>query len=124
MSQSIEAVEKTFVAGSADLNTKQYYAVKQHTDGSIILAAAATDKIFGILQNKPLATEAAIVRWASTSKAKAGGTISVGAWVTATTDGTVIATTTAGDIVIGMYLGTAAAASGDVIEILMTKFAL
>lgn len=124
MSQSVRDFEKSFVCGATTLIAKQYYAVKQHTDGTLILAAAGTDKIVGILQNKPAVGVAALVRFAGTSKAKAGGTIAVGAWVTATSDGTVIATTTNKDVVIGKYLGAASASTGDIIEIQLGIFTL
>jgi hypothetical protein len=124
MSQSVKDFEKSFVCGATTLAAKQFYAVKQHTDGTLILAAAGTDKIVGILQNKPAVGQAALVRFGGTSKAVAGGAISVGAWVTATTDGTLVATTTDKDVVIGKYLGTASAASGDVIEVQLGIFTL
>lgn len=124
MAQSIRDFERSFVTGSASLATKQYYAVKQHTDGTLIIGAAATDKIVGILQNKPAVGAAALVRFLGTSKAVAGGTITVGAWVTCKSDGTVIATTTDKDVVIGKYLGTASAASGDIVEIQLQMFTL
>ena len=124
MTQSIRDFERSFVTGASTLIAKQYYAVKQHTDGTLILAAAGTDKIVGILQNKPAVGAAALVRFLGTSKAISGGTISVGAWVTATTDGTLIATTTDKDVVVGKYLGSAAAASGDVIEVQLGVFTL
>ena len=124
MSTSIEKAEKSFVCGSVDLDTKQYYLVKQHTDGTIILAAAATDKIVGVLQNKPKIGEPALVRWGGTSKVKLGGTVTVGAWLTATTDGTAIATTTDKDVVIGKLLAGASGASGDILEVQLHHFTL
>ena len=124
MTTDVRDFERSFVCGATTLVAKQYYAVKQHTDGTLILAAAGTDKIVGILRNKPAVGAAALVRFLGTSKAIAGGTISVGAWVTATTDGTLIATTTDKDVVIGKYLGVAAAASGDVIEVQLGIFTL
>lgn len=124
MSQSIDKGEKSFVCGSSDLDAKKYFAVKQHTDGTIILAAAGTDKIVGILQNKPKAGEAALVRFAGTSKGVAGGTIAVGAWVTSDSNGKLVATTTNKDVVLGKYLGDASAASGDVIEVQLGIFTL
>lgn len=117
MSQSIRDFERSFTTGSSDLDTKQFYIVKQHTDGTAILSAAATDKHIGVLQNKPLIGQAALVRFGGTSKVVAGGTIAVGAWVTANSSGQAIATTTAGDVVIGKHLGTASAASGDIFEV-------
>lgn len=124
MSQSILLPEKSFTTGSVSLATKQYYLMKQHTDGTLIIAAAATDAIVGVLQNKPVVGAAALVRIGGTTKVIAGGAISVGAWVTSDASGKAIGTVTAGNVVIGQYLGAAAAASGDVIEIAMTKFVL
>lgn len=124
MSQSIRDFERTFTTGASSLATKQYYIVKQHTDGTVILAAAATDKLLGVVQNKPAVGAAALVRFLGTTKVVAGGTISVGAWVTADTNGAAIATTTDKDVVLGKYLGTAAAASGDIIEVQLGIFTL
>ncbi len=124
MSQSVRDFERSFVCGSSTLIAKQFYAVKQDTDGTVILSAAGTDKHVGILQNKPAVGAAALVRFNGTSKVKAGGTITVGAWVTATTDGTVIATTSDHDVVLGKYLGTGSAATGDIIEVQLGIFTL
>lgn len=124
MTTSIRDFERSFVTGATTLAAKQYYAVKQHTDGTLILAAAGTDKIVGILQNKPAVGAAAVVRFGGTSKAIAGGTISVGAWVTSDSNGKLVATTTDKDVVVGKYLGTASAASGDIIEVQLGIFTL
>lgn len=124
MTQSTQAFERTFTTGASDLDAKKYYIVKQHTDGTLILSAAATDKHVGVLINKPKIGEAARVQFLGTVKVVAGGTIGVGAWVTANSSGQAIATTTAGDVVIGKFLGTASAASGDVIEVQLHMFVL
>lgn len=124
MSQSIIQFERSFVTGSASLATKQYYIVKQHTDGTAILAAAGSDKILGVVQNKPAIGAAALVRFLGTTKVISGGTISVGAWVTSDSAGKAVATTTDHDVVLGKYLGTAAAASGDIIEVQIGIFTL
>lgn len=124
MSQSVRDFERSFTCGATSLATKQFYIVKQHTDGTMILAAAATDKIVGVLQNKPAVGQAALVRFLGTTKVVAGGTISVGAWVTAYSNGKAVATTTDKDVVLGKYLGTASAASGDIIEIQLGIFTL
>lgn len=124
MSQSIRDFEKSFECGSADLDTKQYYIVKQHTDGTMILAAAGTDKLVGVLKNKPKIGEAALVQFLGTSKVIAGGTIAVGSWVTADSNGKAVATTTDKDVVLGKYLGAASASSGDIIEIQLGIFTL
>lgn len=124
MSQSIRDFEFSKPCGSVSLATKQYYIVKQHTDGTMILAAAGTDKIVGVLQNKPTVGKAALVRFLGTTKVVAGGAISVGAWVTADSNGKAVATTTDKDVVLGKYLGTGAAASGDIIEVQLGIFTL
>lgn len=124
MTTQIKDFERTFVCGASSLAAKQYFLVKQHTDGTLILAAAATDKIVGVLQNKPAVGAKALVRWGGTCKVVAGGTISVGAWVTSDANGKAVATTTDKDVVIGKYLGTASAASGDIIEVQMGIFTL
>lgn len=124
MSQSIRDFELSRPCGATTLAAKQYYIVKQHTDGTLILAAAGTDKIVGVLQNKPAVGAAGLVRIGGTSKVVAGGTIGVGAWVTSDGSGKAIATTTDRDVVLGKYLGTAAAASGDIVEIQVHIFTL
>lgn len=124
MSQFVKAFEKSFVTGSVSLATKQFYIVKQHTDGTVILSSAATDKHVGIVQNKPAVGMAANIQIGGTAKVIAGGTIAVGAWVTSNASGAAVATTTAGDVVIGKYLGSASAASGDIIEVQLSTFVL
>lgn len=124
MSQAIRDFEKSFVTGATTLAAKQYYIVKQHTDGTAILSAAATDKHIGVLQNAPAVGQAALVRFIGTTKVVAGGTIAVGAWVTADSAGKAVATTTDKDVVIGTYLGAASASAGDVIEVRLGIFTL
>lgn len=124
MTVDIRDFERSFVCGSSSLATKQYYIVKQHTDGTVILAAAGTDKLLGVLQNKPAVGAAALVRFLGTAKVIAGGTISVGAWVTSDSAGKAVATTTDKDVVLGKYIGTASAASGDIIEVQLGVFTL
>lgn len=124
MAQSVRDFEKSFVCGSSSLATKQYYVVKQDTDGTMILAGANGTGIVGVLQNKPAIGAAALVRFAGTSKVVCSGTISVGAWVTSASGGTVVATTSDHDVVLGRYLGTAAAATGDIIEVELGIFTL
>jgi hypothetical protein len=124
MTTDIRDFERSFVCGATTLITKQYYIMKQHTDGTIIIAAAATDKIVGVLQNKPAVGAAALIRMGGTAKVIAGGAINPGAWVTSDGNGAAIATTTDKDVVLGKFLGTAAAASGDIIEVQIHIFTL
>lgn len=71
--QSAAIFDDTKVA-SADLSTKQYYAVKLHTtEGQMALGAAVTDEVLGILQDKPKSGEAGRVRVHGISKAISKG---------------------------------------------------
>jgi uncharacterized membrane protein YphA (DoxX/SURF4 family) len=120
MSQSIKDFERTGTAGE-DMDTKQYYIVQQSATGDIEVGEGATDLLVGVLQNKPKSGEAALYRFAGTSKVVASAAIAIGAYVTTTALGKAVTTTTAGDVVIGRALE-AAAADGDVIEIQLTHF--
>lgn len=103
---------------------KQFYVVKQDTDGTVVLAGANGTGIVGVLQNKPAIGAAALVRFLGTSKVVCSGTIAVGAWVTSASGGTVVATTSDHDVVLGRFLGVAAAATGDIIEVELGIFTL
>lgn len=118
--------DESFIDSSGDLQTKQFYIVKLDTatQGGVLLAAAASDQIIGVLQNKPGTgsisgvNHAAVVRILGISKVIAGGTVAVGDWLTSDANGKAVATTTAGDYVIGRSLN--AGSSGDIISVLMT----
>lgn len=116
MSQQINSIERTGVAGE-DMSAKQYYIVQLDATGKIEVGEGATDLLVGVLQNKPLAGEAALYRFGGTAKVKAGGAVAIGAWVTSDANGKAVATTTDGDVVIGRHIGTAAGADGDLIEV-------
>jgi len=115
--QNVEG-HRGFIA-EADLSAKQYFIVKIGAAANgVALAAGATQNILGILQNKPTQDQIANVRLCNapgTSKVKAGGSITAGNWVTSDANGKAVATTTAGDVVIGRALEDAV--DGDVIEI-------
>lgn len=118
MSQYTEGQFKTFKAG-ANLSAKQYFIVKpDSTEGQVVLASAATDKILGTLDNKPLSGENAIVSMrhgGGTHKVKLGGTVNaVGLYLTADSAGKAVATTSAGNQVFGLSIETGVAE--DVIE--------
>lgn len=121
MSQSAYVLEMTYNA-AADLSAKQYKIVKQSAAGVVNISTAGTDKHLGVLQNKPLITEAANVRVLGSSKVVAGGTVTLNAWVTADANGDAIATVTDKDVVVGMALE--AAVDNDIFEILLTHFTL
>lgn len=101
------------------MSLKQYFIVKADTanDQSVVLGAAATDPIVGVLQNKPKAGQGALVRFIGTSKVIAGGTITRGDKVTSNASGQAITTVTAGNTVVGIALSSAVV--GDIVEILL-----
>ena len=105
-----------FEAG-ADLSAKQFFIVKLNADKEVVLAAAATDAILGILQNEPLEGERATIRpnnASGTGKVIAGGAITLGAWLTTDANGEAVVTTTDGNVLIGQAVE--AADDGDVFE--------
>ncbi|WP_050886987.1 capsid cement protein [Bradyrhizobium sp. ORS 285] len=106
----------------ADLSASQNLIVKAQSDGTLVLAAAATDAIVGVLKNYPVSGHQAVYQFTGVTKVKAGGTINPGDFVTSNGSGAAVSTTTNGDTVIGRYVGTAAAASGDLIEVQMGIF--
>lgn len=91
------------------------------TSTGVDTATAGTDKIDGVNRYAVAAGETATVTVLGTAIVEASGVIGKGAYVTATTAGKAIATTTAGHVVRGVALE-AAAADGDLIEVLLTFF--
>jgi len=103
MSQWNEGNNKGYVANVA---IAEGVAVKI-SSGKVVIATGATDKIIGVTMGAYAAGEVCSIKLrssAGTGKAKAGGTIAIGDRVTATTDGTLITTTTAANEVVGMAL--------------------
>ncbi len=107
---------------AADLTAKQYYIVKTDSAGKIVLAAAATDALLGVLNNAPDLGETAdveLVNGNGTGEVIAGGAITKDSYLTTDGSGKAIVTTTAGNRVFGRAL--ADANSGDIFE--YVKFA-
>ncbi len=118
MAHYVEGSNKGFKAG-ADLSTNQYNIVKLNSSGNVILATAATDKIIGVLNDKPRANGTGDVRLrsaAGTLNVKLGGTVALGDAVTTNASSVGITTTTAGDQILGYALE--AGVSGQIIELL------
>lgn len=113
--------EKSFVSTN-DLSAAEFLIVKQDAsnDNSVVAAAASTDPILGVLQNKPKALESAVVRWGGSSKVIAGGTITRGDRVTSDGSGHAVTTTTNKDVVLGIALQSAVAA--DIFEVALSHF--
>jgi hypothetical protein len=117
MATETKGLDLSFRA-SADLSAKQHTIMKINEAGAVTFAAANTDLTNGILQNKPADDRAASVRVTGISKLVAGGTITVGAHITADSAGRGIATTTDGDNSVG-YALEACDAAGEVITCLV-----
>lgn len=97
MAEVTEGNYITMEAG-ADLSAKQYYLVKQHsTPGQAVLAAAATDAILGVLDEVPQGASGAVsiahVSGSGVGKVRAGGNITIGQYLTATSNGKAVAAT-------------------------------
>lgn len=117
MSEFQEGNFLTRTCGSSSLATKQYYIVKTHTDGTVILAAAATDDILGVLANAPVvgdSADVANINGTGSFKVILGGNVTKGAYLTTDGSGKAIATTSAGNRVFGRAL--ADGSSGDIVE--------
>ncbi len=108
------------LVAAADLSTKQYYAVKVDSNGKIALCSSAGEFVTGILQNKPVAAEAAQVQHSGTTKAVAGAAITAGARVMTNASGKVITLATSASIACGVALESAGA-DGDIIEIALIR---
>lgn len=94
----------------ADLTGKLYYIVKQDTTAQqVVLAAAATDKLFGVVSQLNKAGSTAVGATVSihqrnasgTYKVVLGGTVAIGDALTSDANGKAIATTTSGNEVLG-----------------------
>lgn len=105
------------IKSATDLSDERFFIVKTDSSGLVVLAAAETDMILGVLQNDPVAGEVALVRplnASGTGKVIAGGSISKNDKLTSDSAGEAIATTTATHRVFGIALE--AADNGDVFE--------
>lgn len=122
MSQANQGFWLSRLAAS-DLSTKQFYAVKSAVNNGCDIVTGATDVILGWLQNKPASGKRASVAsaWGAggTVKAIAGGAITEGAYVKLAATGKILAGGGGSDRNWGIALE-AAAADGDIIEILPT----
>lgn len=106
----------TFTAG-ADLSSYQYCAVKLSTGGKLALAGAG-ERGVGILSDKPSADgDAARVVAGGLTKAKAGDTIAVNAFVTPEATTGRLVTAGSGDAVWGQ--AREAASDGQIFELVM-----
>jgi Uncharacterized conserved protein (DUF2190) len=120
-----EGRERTFKS-SADLRTKQYFAVALDTanQNQVVLANAQTLPTIGIVKNAPNTGDEATVVMSNgqgSISAIAGAEVNIGAYVTPDAAGKLIATTTAGDYVVGRAI-TYASGDGKTFEIELLGF--
>jgi hypothetical protein len=79
---------------SADLSAQQFRFVKSSGAGTVTVCAAATDLPIGVLQNKPVAGQAANVMITGVSKVVAGAAVAAGVEVGPDATGRAIAAVT------------------------------
>lgn len=116
-----EIVKSITLEAGADLSTKQYLFVNQATDGQVDPAGTQGIDVLGVLQNKPdAAGKAAEVAVLGVSKVVAGGVINPGAKVMTDNTGKAVAATGT-NVVVGVHVGKAASASGDIIPVLLKQ---
>jgi len=105
------------LVSSASLASKQYYMVKlASTAGEVIVGAANTDAIIGVVYNDPAAGQEAQIAVGGVLKVAGEASVSAGNWVTCSSTGRAKATTTDGDVVLGTALD-ATSSAGDIIRV-------
>lgn len=114
MSQFVEGFKKTLLAG-ASLVGKEFFIGKLNSSGDVVVAAAATDLICGIIRTEAGSGEGVAYQFLGTAKVKLGGTVAVGDFITSDSAGKGIATTTDGNRTIGMALE--AGVANDIVEV-------
>lgn len=119
MTTSLTGVVRSFLADAAI--TKNTFV--KLTSTGVDVATAATDKIIGIALNTVATGEQVSVCISGTAKVQASTTISIGAWLTATTAGQAVTTTTDHQVVVGVALS-AATAQNDYVEMTIAPFTL
>ena len=115
--QVIEGLEWAQAAG-ADLSGKLHYIVKLDTSGNVVLAAAASDSILGVIREEATSGNPATVQFGGIAKVIAGGTITTGAAVTSDGSGKAVAAS-AGNRILGIALSPNIV-SGDIISVALT----
>ena len=84
------SVKVSLVAGG-DLSSSQYRFVKLNSSGQVIAVAAATDRPIGVLQNNPASGAVAEVLISGGTKLVLSGTVTEGAIVSPSANGTAVA---------------------------------
>lgn len=119
MAENVRDFSKTFVADAAITAG----IIAKLTTAGCDIATAASDLIIGVVTNNPGIGEAANVQFVGTVKVVASAAITKGAWVTATTAGKAVTTTSDHAVVLGRALNTVTT-SGDLVEVELGIFTL
>lgn len=101
--QVVEGLQFAPNAG-ADLSGKLHLLVKMSADFTVVLAAAGSDQVVGVLREENTSGNPVTVQYGGIGKVVAGGTIVAGNRLTSDGSGKAVATTTAADKVIGVAL--------------------
>lgn len=97
-----------FISG-ADLSALRYHAVKINSSQEVIAVAAATDVVYGVLQNDPASgQETEVEDHGITKMAVGAGGVTAGLLSGLAVDGKAIALGIAGTTILGLCLQTAA----------------
>ena len=115
-----EQIRQSFVAAE-DLSSKRYYAVQPSTGKKACALGTNSERILGILQNKPESGEAAEVTIAGTSLAIINAaSLSAGDFLTSDTLGKLIQTAAADEFIAAMLIDDSdTVAAGDIREVLV-----
>jgi hypothetical protein len=90
---------------AADLSAKEGYIGAIDANGNVVLGAAATDDLIGIIVEGGRASgDACAIADSGTEHVKIGGTVNEGDFLTSDSAGRAVATTTANQKIVGMAL--------------------
>lgn len=103
---------------AADLAASQYRFIKSNGAGKVTPATVAGEAVLGVLQNDPIADEAATIAIdGSITKIVAGGVVGVDAQITTDNQGRAVAAAT-GNLIHGIAQN-AAGGAGEIISVLL-----
>lgn len=101
--------ERGSFQAAADLSEKRYHAVKLNTNGELVLAAAGTDNIIGVLDSDTKlghTGDVVFINGAGSFKARAGAGVTAGDLITSDASGKAVKAA-AGDRAFGRAVTTA-----------------
>jgi hypothetical protein len=115
----------TATCGATSLVDKEGYAVKEHTDGTIIICSSAGEKAIGILaQGAAVGLPVTIALPGSKGFAKCGAATTLYYQYLQADSDAMLIDAADGDYVCAISLGTKSAADGDIIPVQVASFYL